>query len=78
MLPTWTQYVEDIIARFGNLYDDLIAYLKVLVHKEIVQKYHDNFDTLASRLNLSEEYLLSCYVGGLKEEIQICCENVQT
>lgn len=71
MLPGWVKYVEDITARFGELYDDPMADLKALVQTSSVQEYHDKFDALASRLNLSEEYLLSCYVGGLEDEIQL-------
>lgn len=70
-LPSWNQYVEDITARFGELYDDPMADLKALLQTGTVQEYHDQFDALASRLNLSEEHLLSCYVGGLEQEIQM-------
>lgn len=59
----WTQYVEDITTRFGELYDDPMADLKTIVQKGSVQDYHDSFDALTSRLNLPEEYLLSYYVG---------------
>lgn len=71
VLPVWAQYVEDITARFGELYDDPMADLKALIQEGSVQDYHDSFDALTSRLNLPEEYLLSCYVGGLEEEIQL-------
>lgn len=63
ILSMWTQYVEDITARFGELYDDPMADLKTIVQKGSVQDYHDSFDALTSRLNLPEEYLLSYYVG---------------
>lgn len=71
VLPGRNKYVEDITIKFGDLYDDPMADLKVLIQNGTVQDYHDSFDALASRLNLSEEYLLSCYVGGLEEEIQL-------
>lgn len=71
VLPTWAQYTADITVRFGNLYDDLMADLKALKQQHSVQEYHDEFDALTSRLNLPEEYLLSCYLGGLEEEIQL-------
>lgn len=36
-----------------------------------MQEYHDSFDALASRLQLSEEYMLSCYLGGLEDDVQL-------
>ncbi|XP_074342267.1 uncharacterized protein LOC141679753 [Apium graveolens] len=71
VMPTWVQYTEAITARFGELFDDPMADLKALKQLGSVQEYHDNFDALSSRLQLSEEYLLSCYLGGLKDEIQL-------
>lgn len=50
--------------RFGDLYDDLMAEIKALRQQGSVQDYHHAFDALTSRLTLSEEYLLSCYLGG--------------
>ncbi|XP_021773518.1 uncharacterized protein LOC110737466 [Chenopodium quinoa] len=68
---SWTEYVAGITARFGEIYDDPIAGLKALKQTGTIQEYHDAFDALASRLNLSQEYLISCYIGGLEEEIQL-------
>lgn len=71
VLPTWDQYTAAITVRFGDLYDDPMADLKALKQQGSVQEYHDAFDALSSRLTLSEEYLLSCYLGGLDDEIQL-------
>uniref|UniRef100_A0A803MT80 Integrase catalytic domain-containing protein n=1 Tax=Chenopodium quinoa TaxID=63459 RepID=A0A803MT80_CHEQI len=71
ILPIWEDYVKDIIARFGDLYDDPMEELKSLKQTGSVQEYHDSFDALASRLELSEPYLLSCYLAGLEEEVQL-------
>lgn len=71
VLPTWKKYTEEINLRFGELYDDPMAELKALKQLGYVQEYHDEFDALASRLQLSEEYLLSCYLGGLDDEVQL-------
>ena len=68
---SWTQYVQDITYRFGELYDDPMTDLKALKQTGTIQEYHDSFDNLASRLNLSQEHLLSCYLGGLDEETQL-------
>lgn len=48
-----------------------MADLKALRQTGSVQEYHEAFDALTSRLNLSEEYLLSCYLGGLEDDIQL-------
>lgn len=82
ILPTWAKYTEEITSRFGELYDDPMADLKALKQSGSVQEYHDMFDALAGRLQLSEEHLLSCYLGGLDEEIQLavrmfCPKSVQ-
>lgn len=67
VLPTWKNYTYEINMRFGELYDDPMAELKALKQTSNVQEYHDMFDALDGRLQLSEEYLLSCYLEGLKE-----------
>lgn len=71
MIPSWTQFTADLTSRFGDLYDDPMAELKNLRQKGSVQDYHDSFDQIASKLSLTERDLLSCYIGGLEEEIQI-------
>lgn len=48
-----------------------MADLKALKQTGSVQDYHDAFDALTSRLTLSEEYLLSCYLGGLEDDVQL-------
>lgn len=71
VLPGWDKYVEALTVRFGDIYDDPMADLKALKQVGSVQDYHDTFDALTSRLNLPEEYLLSCYLGGLEDDIQL-------
>lgn len=62
--PIRTRYTEDINVRFGKLYDDPMAELKALEQTDTVQEYHDTFNALVSRLDLTEEHQLSCYLGG--------------
>lgn len=57
--------------RFEELYDDPMAKLKALKKTSNVQEYHDMLDSLDGRLQQSEEYLLSCYLGGLEDKIQL-------
>lgn len=68
LLPTRAKYTEKVTLRFGELYNDPMAELKVLKQVGVVQEYHDLFDALASMLQLSKEYMLSCYFGGLDDE----------
>lgn len=35
-----------------------------------IQAYSDRFDEIMCRVQLSEEYTVSCFLSGLKEEIQ--------
>lgn len=70
--PSWEEYVKDLTVRFSQPYDDPMADLKATKQKgKSVQDYHDSFDMIASRLNLTEENLLSCYLGGLDDELAI-------
>lgn len=48
-----------------------MAELKALKQSGSVQEYHDKFDALTGKLQLSEEHLLSCYLRGLEEKIQL-------
>jgi len=42
-----------------------------LLQKHSVSEYHEEFDLIINRLNLSEEYVLSNFLGGLKNEVQM-------
>nr|CAD1821649.1 unnamed protein product [Ananas comosus var. bracteatus] len=71
-IPTWEEYVSALNTRFGSdLFDDPMAELKSLRQLGSVLEYQDKFDTLLNRVELSEEYAVSCFLSGLKDEIQI-------
>nr|CAD1839913.1 unnamed protein product [Ananas comosus var. bracteatus] len=70
--PTWEEYVSALNTRFGvDLYDDPMAELKELKQTGSVMEYQDKFDALLNRVVLTEEYAISCFLSGLKDEIQI-------
>nr|CAD1844221.1 unnamed protein product [Ananas comosus var. bracteatus] len=70
--PTWEEYVTALNTWFGSeLYDDPMSELKKLRQTGTVQEYQDRFGELLNRVDLSEEYAVSCFLSGLKEEIQI-------
>ena len=50
--------------------------MKLRQHRSVAE-YHEEFDASISRLNLSEEYTLSCFLGGLKHEVQMLVRMFQ-
>ena len=48
-----------------------MADLKSLVQYRTLQEYLEEFDILSHKVNLTEEYSLSCFLSGLKDEIKI-------
>ncbi|KAJ0937126.1 putative retrotransposon gag domain-containing protein [Helianthus annuus] len=68
---SWTELVEALKVRFGELFDDPMTDLKNLKQINSVQEYHDKFDAIISRLQLPIEYALSCFLAGLEEEIRL-------
>ena len=34
-------------------------------------KFHEQFDAIVSRVELAEEHQLSCFLGGLKQDLQM-------
>ena len=59
-------------SRFGErAYEDPMADLKSLTQTGSLQEYMEEFDVLFNKVTLTEEYFLSCFLSGLKEEIKI-------
>lgn len=70
--PSWEEYIRELSARFGNyLYDDPMGELMNLKQIGTVQEYHDQFEELLNRVVLPEDYATSCFLGGLRPEIQL-------
>uniref|UniRef100_A0A3Q7IJ32 Retrotransposon gag domain-containing protein n=1 Tax=Solanum lycopersicum TaxID=4081 RepID=A0A3Q7IJ32_SOLLC len=64
-LPTRSLY-----ARFGaELFDDPMSDFKDLRQVNSVQDYVNLFDELLTRVELSEDQVVSCFVRGLKPEV---------
>ncbi|OIT05665.1 hypothetical protein A4A49_61683, partial [Nicotiana attenuata] len=60
--PTWGEYVRALFGRFGTvLYDDPMGDLKDLKQISSMQDYVDIFDELLTRVELSEEYIVSMH-----------------
>ncbi|XP_019425117.1 PREDICTED: uncharacterized protein LOC109333995 [Lupinus angustifolius] len=69
--PSWGEYVQMLIERFGEVCDDPMVELMNLRQKGHVADYHEEFDAIITRLELFEEYTLSCFLGGLKQDVQM-------
>ena len=69
--PSWNEYTVALNIRFGNdLHYDPMAELMNLKQLGLVQTYVEKFEGLMNQVCLFEEYTISCFIGGLKEELQ--------
>lgn len=68
--PSWGEYVRCLYSRFSTeLFDDPMEDFKDLRQVSSVQDYVDTFDELLTRVELAYEYVVSCFISGLKPEI---------
>ncbi|GKB42961.1 retrotransposable element Tf2 [Tanacetum coccineum] len=63
-----------ILQRFGTVHDDPISEIRKVKYQTNVKDYQDTFDTLLSRVYISEEHV-SFYLGGLPVEIEMGVEE---
>jgi hypothetical protein len=72
-ITTWTDFVRAIQIRFGRgPYDDPMETLSKLKQDGSLDDYKNQFDILALKVQcLPDEYKLSCFLGGLKNEIRL-------
>ncbi|XP_027351487.1 uncharacterized protein LOC113862611 [Abrus precatorius] len=75
--PSWEHYIQILINRFGAVCDDPMADLMKLRQKGNVTTYHEDFDAIVARLDLPEAHQLSCFLGGLKMEVQMMVRMFQ-
>ncbi|XP_010424225.1 PREDICTED: uncharacterized protein LOC104709283 [Camelina sativa] len=57
--------------RFDDVLDDPIDELKRLNETEGIVDYHQKFELLRTRVNMSEDYLVSAYLAGLRVDTQM-------
>nr|GEV55749.1 NBS-containing resistance-like protein [Tanacetum cinerariifolium] len=67
----WKVYKKAILAKFGNVYEDPMSELKNLKYETTAREYEDAFDSLLSRVEVSEEHAVSLFMGGLPTEIEM-------
>ncbi|GJU60039.1 reverse transcriptase [Tanacetum coccineum] len=68
---TWTEYKDAITLRFGSVYDDPMNSFKNAKYDKSAKEYQDTFDNLLSRVEVSEEHVISLYLGGLPNELEM-------
>ncbi|VFQ85138.1 unnamed protein product [Cuscuta campestris] len=66
---TSTEYVLALNERFGETFEDPMEELKSLNQTGTIKEYQASFDKLMTTVNLSKENAISCFIGGLKPEI---------
>lgn len=71
ILFSWSAYKQELLNRFGDLIDDPMAELASLKETDGIVPYTDKFDYLRTRVRLSEEYLISLYLTGLRYDTQM-------
>ncbi|KAL0331637.1 UNVERIFIED_CONTAM: hypothetical protein Sangu_1709200 [Sesamum angustifolium] len=70
--PRWEEYVRVLNDQFRTfLYEDPISELKKLKQTRMIPEYMDRFDEPINYLELTETYGISCFLGGLKDEITL-------
>ncbi|XP_058192094.1 uncharacterized protein LOC131309484 [Rhododendron vialii] len=71
-LQTWGEFSKALSLRFGEtVYEDAVGQLTKLKQWESVKLFQEKFEELANKTSgLSEEFFISCFVSGLKEEIR--------
>lgn len=57
--------------RFEDVLQDLIAELKKLQETDGIVDYHERLELIKTRVNLSEEYLVSAYLARLRIDTQM-------
>nr|GFB13932.1 hypothetical protein [Tanacetum cinerariifolium] len=65
----WVVYKQTILNRFRNVYEDPMSELKNLKYETTARAYEDAFDTLLSRVEISEPHAISLFMGGLPAKI---------
>ncbi|GJS39345.1 putative mitochondrial protein [Tanacetum coccineum] len=68
---SWNVYKKGILQRFGTAFDDPISEIRRIKYQSSAKDYQDAFDTLLSRVDVSEKHAVSFYLGGLPAEIEI-------
>ena len=72
-LPSWKDYSQILLDRFGEVCEDPMTELMRLRQKGSMTEFHEQFDAIVSRVELAGEHQSSCLLGG---RAQTGCANV--
>lgn len=69
---TWDLFTQGLLSRYGpNSYEDAMGNLTKLRQTTTVRAYQEQFEILANKTqNLPKTFFISCFISGLKDEIQ--------
>lgn len=70
-LRDWYAYKSLIMERFEDVLEDPVGELKRLQETNGIEDYHEKFELIKTKVDLSEEYLVNTYLAGLRLETQI-------
>nr|GEV17196.1 protein kinase-like domain, phloem protein 2-like protein [Tanacetum cinerariifolium] len=70
---TWAEFSQAFLERFGPTdYENPAEALSQLKHTTTVAQYQESFEKLSHQVDgLPEEFLMACYIGGLKDEARL-------
>lgn len=71
LLYDWAAYRLLLVERFEDVLDDPIAELKELTETDGIVDYHGKFELIHVRVKMSEAYLVSAYLTGLRTDTQM-------
>lgn len=71
LLYDWITYRMLLVERFEDVLDDPIAELKELKETDGIVEYHGKFELIRVRVKMSEAYLVSAYLAGLRTDTQM-------
>ncbi|KAL5777367.1 hypothetical protein ACOSP7_010293 [Xanthoceras sorbifolium] len=71
--PTWNEFTKAVLQRFGPTdYEDPSEALTRLKQITSVEVYQTEFEKLSQQVDdLPENYLIACFVAGLRDEIRL-------
>nr|GEV91046.1 hypothetical protein [Tanacetum cinerariifolium] len=70
---TWAEFSQALLARFRPTdYENPFESLSRLKHTTMVAQYQESFEKLSHQVDgLPEDFLMTCYIGGLKDEVKL-------
>lgn len=69
IFPTWTECVLALHDSFGDVFEDPMEVIKNLRQVDTMKDYKTEFNRQLNEVNMSTENAISCFLGGLKLEL---------